>query len=72
MESHNKEIQIAGVKIVPGNIIFADVNGIVVIPKKLEQEVISQALKSMKTEKSVLNRIISGEDAFSIHAFPYK
>ena len=67
MESHNKEIQIAGVKIVPGNIIFADVNGIVVIPKKLEQEVISQALKSMKTEKSVLNRIITGEDAFSIH-----
>lgn len=67
VESHNQEIRLGGIKILPGSIIFADANGVVMIPGKLEQEVLNRALESMKTEKSVLNRIILGEEAFSIH-----
>jgi regulator of RNase E activity RraA/CMP-N-acetylneuraminic acid synthetase len=67
MESHNKPIKIKGVPILPGDLIFADRNGIAVIPREHENLVISKAMESIKKEKSVLDKILYGQDAFSIY-----
>ena len=63
----NKPISIQGVKITPGDLIFGDINGIVVIPKKIEEEVILKALKTASVEKNVLKKILSNEDAKKIY-----
>lgn len=67
IESHNQKIEINGVTIEPGNLIFADVDGIVVVPRRLEQEVLRRAIKSMKTENTVIGRILDYEGAYSIY-----
>lgn len=67
IEFHNKPITIQGVLICPGDLIFADINGIVVIPHKIENEIISKALHSAKIEKNVLNKILGDVEAFQIY-----
>jgi len=42
-ESYNQEIQFAGVQCHPGDLVFADGSGIIIIPKEKEEEVVSAA-----------------------------
>lgn len=67
MESHNKPVKIKGVTINPGDLIFADVNGIVVIPKENETEVIEKAISTVRLEKNILDKVLANEDAYSIY-----
>lgn len=67
VESHNKVITVRGVTVHPGDLVFADVNGIAVIPKHLEDKVLALAIKAVETEKSVLSRIMDFEDAYHIY-----
>jgi 4-hydroxy-4-methyl-2-oxoglutarate aldolase len=53
-------IEIAGVKIATGDLIFADLDGIVVIPRKVEDDVIELALKKAAGENVVRRAIESG------------
>jgi len=59
-ESVNKPISIAGVTIKAGDLIFADSEGIVVIPKNLESQVLGIAFNIIKKESSVLLDIANG------------
>jgi 4-hydroxy-4-methyl-2-oxoglutarate aldolase len=56
-------IEIGDVQIVPGDLIFADQDGIVVIPQKIESKVIPLALKKARGEKKVRKAIESGMSA---------
>jgi CMP-N-acetylneuraminic acid synthetase/regulator of RNase E activity RraA len=67
MEGHNAPISIKGVRIMPGDLLFADANGIAVIPRRLEKEIIAKAINTVMTEKKVLDRILNDEDAFAIY-----
>lgn len=67
LEYHNKPVRIKGVTIYPGDLIFADINGIVVIPKNIEKEVLHKAIDCVRLEKNVLNRILGNEDAYEIY-----
>lgn len=67
VESFNQKICVEGVEINPGDLIFGDVNGIVVIPKTLEQEVLHRAVESVKKEKCVLEKILGNNEAYSIY-----
>ncbi len=53
-------IEIEGVWIKPGDLIFGDMDGVVIIPKQLEEEVIGKALKKAKSEKLVRKKIENG------------
>ncbi len=64
---HQVPIEIQGVRICPGDLIFADACGIVVIPRKYEKEVLDKAIKTAATEDSILKRIMNSEDAMSIY-----
>lgn len=53
-------IEIEGVWINPGDLIFGDIDGVVVIPKAVEEEVILKALKKARSEKVVRKEIDNG------------
>ena len=56
-------IEIGGVWIEPGDIIFGDLDGVVVIPQRHEREVIERALEKARGEKVVRKAIEDGMSA---------
>lgn len=70
LESINKKINLYGVEIYPNDLIFADNDGIVVIPKKYEEKVIQKACETINKENNILLDIINDksiDDIGSIH-----
>ena len=61
-------IEIGGVWIEPGDLIFGDLDGVVIIPKELEQTVLEKALEKASAENVVRKEIeengMSSTDAF--------
>jgi regulator of RNase E activity RraA/CMP-N-acetylneuraminic acid synthetase len=62
MESMNKTIRLHGVTVSPGDLIFGDAEGLVVIPKKIEREVVAEIYKRVSNEKQILVDISMGAD----------
>jgi len=55
-----------GVVVEPGDIVFGDIDGVVAIPKRVEQEVIEAALEKVRGENNVRKELESGESATSV------
>lgn len=53
-------LQVGEVWVEPGDLVFGDMDGVIVIPKKLETEVISDALSKAREEKHVRKEIEKG------------
>lgn len=53
-------IEVGGVWINPGDLVFADLDGVLIIPQELEAEVITQALEKVRGEKVVRREIENG------------
>ena len=53
-------IEIDGVRIEPGDLVFGDLDGVLVIPRSVEDEAISRALEKARAEKVVLREIEEG------------
>lgn len=58
-------VRIGAVRIEPGDIIFGDIDGVVVIPKAAEQEVLQRALEKAGKESLVRTAIEDGMPALS-------
>lgn len=56
-------IEIEGVFIAPGDLIFGDLDGVIVVPKKIEREVIERAYDKATGEKVVFEAIKHGMGA---------
>lgn len=52
--------QIEGVTVLPGDLLFGDVDGVLIIPKELEEEVVTRALQKARAEKVVRHDIENG------------
>lgn len=61
-ESFNKTIKLNGIEVEPESLIFADSEGVIVIPKKIEKEVIAEVYKRSANEKKILTDIANGVD----------
>jgi regulator of RNase E activity RraA len=60
-------IEVGGVWIEPGDLVFGDLDGVVIIPRQHEKEVIAKALEKARGEKLVRKEIeagMSSTDAF--------
>lgn len=60
-------IEIGGVWVEPGDLVFGDLDGVVIVPKRVEAEVIERALTKARGEKLVRKEIeagMSSTDAF--------
>ncbi|MCA9121846.1 MAG: RraA family protein [Planctomycetales bacterium] len=56
----NVPVEIAGVRFSPGDLLFADIDGIVVVPQEVESEVIDRAWDKVHQENQVRDAIQSG------------
>lgn len=56
-------IEMNGVWINPGDIVFGDLDGVCIIPQKIENEVVAGALEKARGEKVVLKAIQNGMSA---------
>lgn len=60
-------VEIGGVRVSPGDVVFGDLDGVCVIPREAEEEVFRKALEKARTENLVEQAIEGGmgaEDAF--------
>ncbi len=53
-------LEIGGVMVLPGDLIFADMDGVLIVPKKYEAEVTVKALKKVRGERLVREEIENG------------
>ena len=53
-------IEIGGVTVEPGDLVFGDVDGVLIIPRSLETEVLRAAFEKAKAEKTVRREIEDG------------
>ncbi|WP_428937368.1 RraA family protein [Fontivita pretiosa] len=53
-------IEVGGVWIEPGDLVFADLDGVLIVPRKVEQQVIERALTKARGEKTVRKAIEAG------------
>ena len=63
-------IDCAGVRIEPGDLVFGDVDGVVVVPQSLEEAVLSRALEKVSGENVTRDELRSGaslKDVFDRH-----
>lgn len=65
-ESINKTIKIKGIKIMPGDLIFGDNDGVVVIPKEFEKRIIAKVLENIKVENRIISDILLGDSTDKI------
>jgi regulator of RNase E activity RraA len=56
-------IEIEGVRIAPGDLVFADREGVLIIPREAEEEAIARALEKSSTENRVATAIKGGMSA---------
>lgn len=56
-------IEIGGVRIAPGDLLFGDREGVLVIPRAVEAEAIAKALDKVRTENKVADAIRGGMSA---------
>lgn len=58
--AYRKPIMIHTVRINPGDIVFGDRDGVIIIPRNMEKDVIGMALQKARGEKTVLKEIKNG------------
>jgi regulator of RNase E activity RraA len=56
-------IEIGGIRINPGDIIFGDVDGVLIVPKEVEGEAFSESLQKVRGEQKVAEAIKQGMSA---------
>lgn len=59
VKSMNEPVEIDGVRIDPSSLIFADQDGIVVLPPKYEEEILRRAVDVLVAEKNILADVCS-------------
>jgi len=59
-------LEIHGVKVNPGDIVFGDVDGVVILPQEVESIVVAEALEQVKKEKTAKTLLLGGASAESV------
>ncbi|MBK1690094.1 RraA family protein [Rubrivivax gelatinosus] len=60
LDSINRPISMQGITVHPGDLVFADSEGVVVIPRQVEKQVVATALSNASNEKRLLIDIAQG------------
>jgi regulator of RNase E activity RraA len=53
-------VEVGGVRVEPGDLVFGDLDGVLIVPRRVEAEVITRALEKARGEKLVRREIESG------------
>jgi len=60
------EVEIGGVAVEPGDLVFGDIDGVVVVPRAIEQRVVQLAIDKVAGEKTVRREIESGSTSTDV------
>ncbi len=63
-------IECAGVHIEPGDLVFGDVDGVVVVPRRVEQDVLARAFAKVDSENTTRDELLKGaklQDVYDRH-----
>lgn len=66
LDFYDKQIEVDGITIYTNNLIFADNDGIIIIPREIENIVIQKSIDIIKNESNIANSILLGEDLDNI------
>ena len=61
-------IECAGVKVDPGDLIFGDADGVVIVPQAVENEVLRLAFEKVSGERDTLNDLLRGDKLADVFA----
>lgn len=61
-------VEVAGVRIEPGDLIFGDVDGVVVVPRKVEDKALALAFKKVASENTVRAELKRGDRLRAVFA----
>ena len=61
-------VEIEGVSVRPGDVVFGDLDGVCIIPGQAEEEIFTAALEKARAEKLVKKAIVSGMSAVEAYA----
>jgi len=64
--AHHVDLEIGGARVRPGDIVFGDIDGVLVVPRQLEAEVISEALERSRQERSAKGELAKGRMATEV------
>lgn len=64
--AHHVPLEIEGVHVQPGDIVFGDIDGVVVVPREMEAEVITTALEKSRKEKTAMQDLAAGRLAVDV------
>lgn len=65
----NVAITIGDIPVHPGDLVFGDGDGVVIIPQEYEDEVIEKALKKYNREQQILRDLQAGKTTLEIYGF---
>jgi regulator of RNase E activity RraA len=57
------EVEIAAVRVRPGDLVFADIDGVLIVPREREGDIVAAALQKARGEKLVRKEIEAGATA---------
>jgi regulator of RNase E activity RraA len=63
-------VEVAGARVAPGDLVFGDADGVVVVPQAVEKEVLAAALAKVAGENATREALARGEklaDVFKRH-----
>lgn len=66
MMAMDEPIEVAGARVEPGDFIFGDVDGVVVVPARLAEEAIRLALAKIEAEDSTREELLAGASLRSV------
>jgi regulator of RNase E activity RraA len=64
--AHHIPLDIDGVAVRPGDIVFGDLDGVLVVPHELEAAVVTAALEKSRQEKTALKDLAAGRPAAEV------
>lgn len=64
--AHHVPLDIEGVQVRPGDIVFGDIDGVLVLPREMEAEVVTAALEKSRKEKTAIKDLAAGRMASEV------
>lgn len=64
--AHHVTLDIEGVQVRPGDIVFGDIDGVLVVPREMEADVITAALEKSRKEKTAIKDLAAGRRAIEV------
>jgi regulator of RNase E activity RraA len=64
--AHHVPLEIEGVYVQPGDIVFGDIDGVVIVPREMEADVIGAALEKSRKEKTAIKDLATGRLATDV------